>query len=74
MSDELTPCLSGEQVQALKFAAHRQLARWANKPKLSPRQQVQRSALTSAVRLLQDHAFAHGCELRVPGAEGDVDG
>ena len=74
MSDELTPHLSGEQVQALKFAAHRQLARWANKPKLSPRQRRQRTALTSAVRLLQDQAFVHGCELRVPGAEGDVDG
>ena len=74
MSDELTPRLSGEQVQALKFAAHRQLARWANKPKLSPRQHRQRTALTSAVRLLQDQAFAHGCELRVPDAEGDVDG
>jgi hypothetical protein len=49
VSDELTPRLSGEQVQALKFAAHRQLARWANKPKLSPRQHRQRTALTSAV-------------------------
>ena len=74
MSDELTPRLSGEQVQALKFAAHRQLARWSNKPKLSPRQHGQRSALKGAVRILQDQAFAHGCELRVPGAEGDVDG
>jgi hypothetical protein len=74
VSDELPPRLSGEQVQALKFAAHRQLARWANKPNLSPRQHRQRTALTSAVRLLQDQAFAHGCELRVPGAEGDVDG
>jgi hypothetical protein len=73
VSDELTTRLSGEQVQALKFAAHRQLARWANKPKLSPRQ-GQRTALASAVRLLQDRAFAHGCELRVPDAEGDVDG
>jgi hypothetical protein len=74
VSDELTPRLSGEQVQALKFAAHRQLARWANKPKLSPRQYRQRTALTSAVRVLQGQAFAHGCELRVPDTEGDVDG
>jgi hypothetical protein len=74
VSDELTSRLSGEQIQALKFAAHRQLARWSNKPKLSPRQHRQRAALKSAVRVLQDQALAHGCELRVPDAEGDVDG
>jgi hypothetical protein len=73
MSDELPSRLSGDEVLALKFAAHRQLARWANKPKLSPRQHRQRTALTSALRLLQNQAFAHGCELRVPDAEGDVD-
>jgi hypothetical protein len=74
VSDERTPGLSGDQVLALKFAAHRQLARWSNKPKLSPRQQAQRSALTSAVRILQDQAFAHGCELRAPDAQENVDG
>jgi hypothetical protein len=74
MSGEpLTSCLSGDQVVALKFAAHRQLARWSNKPKLGPRQHRQRAALKGAVRILQDQAFAHGCELRVPGAEGDGD-
>jgi hypothetical protein len=74
VSGEPTPRLSGDQILALKFAAHRQLARWSNKPKLSPRQQAQRSAVTSAVRILQDPAFAHGCELRVPDAEENVDG
>jgi hypothetical protein len=73
-SDESARALSGEQVLALKFAAHRQLARWANKPKLSPSQHRQSTALKAAVRVLQDQAFAHGCELRVPDAEGDVDG
>ena len=73
-SDEPTPRLSGEQILALKFAAHRQLARWANKPKLSPHQHGQRSALKDAVRVLQNQAFAHGCELRVPDVEGDVGG
>jgi hypothetical protein len=58
----------------LKFAAHRQLARWANKPKLSPSHSRQRAALKRAVHVLQDQAFAHGCELRVPGAEGDAGG
>lgn len=74
MSDRLLSRLSGDQIQALKFAAHRQLARWSNKPRLSPRQQRQRTALKSAVGVLQDQAFAHGCELRIPDPEGDVDG
>jgi hypothetical protein len=74
VSGEPTAHLSGEHVMALKFAAHRQLARWSSKPKLSAHQHSQRSALKGAVRILQDQAFAHGCELRVPGAEGDVDG
>jgi hypothetical protein len=69
-----TSRLSGDQVVALKFAAHRQLARWSNKPKLSPRRDRQWAALKSAVGVLQDQAFAHGCELRLPGAEGDAGG
>lgn len=69
MSDEPPARLSREQVVALKFAAHRQLARWSNKRGLSPHQHAQRSALTRAVRILQDKAFAEGCELRVPGTE-----
>jgi hypothetical protein len=55
--------LSREQVQALKFAVHRQLARWAKSRQLRPRQQAQRAALVSAVRVLEDRAFADGCEL-----------
>jgi hypothetical protein len=74
VSDELTPCLSGEQIQALKFAAHRQLARWSSKPQLSAHHHRQRAAIKGAVRVLQDRAFAHGCELRVPDGEEDVDG
>jgi hypothetical protein len=57
-SDKPVPRLSGEQIQALKFAAHRQLARWSNKAKLSPHQHGQRSTLKSAVRVLQDETFA----------------
>jgi hypothetical protein len=75
MSDKSpAPHLSGEQILALKFAAHRQLARWANKPKLSAHQHGQRSALKGAVRVLQDKAFARGCELRAPDVEAGVDG
>jgi hypothetical protein len=58
--------LSGEELQALRFAAHRQLARWANKPRLSPAQDARRNALKRAVRVLHNHDFAHGCELHVP--------
>jgi hypothetical protein len=69
-----TPRLSGDQLLALKFAAQRQLARWSNKPKLSAHQHDQRAALKDAVHILQDQAFADGCELRVPHADGNVDG
>jgi hypothetical protein len=55
--------LSREEVQALKFAAHRQLARWAKNSQLRPRQREQRAALVRAVRALEDQAFADGCEL-----------
>jgi len=61
--------LSGEEILALKFAAHRQLARWAKKPTLGPRQHAQRDALKRAVGVLQDQAFADGCELRAPNSE-----
>ncbi|MGI9097414.1 MAG: hypothetical protein ACR2H2_02785 [Solirubrobacteraceae bacterium] len=74
MNDEQTRRLSADQVLALRFAAHRQLARWSNKPKLSPRQHAQRTALTRAVRILQDHAFTDGCDLRACTDEENVDG
>jgi hypothetical protein len=63
MNDTEPPRLSRDQVLALKFAAHRQLARWSSKRDLSPRQHTQRTALARAVRILQDKALAHGCEL-----------
>jgi hypothetical protein len=62
MSD-LPRRLSREEVLALKFAAHRQLTRWANPRPLPPRQQARRDALVHAVRILEDPAFAAGCEL-----------
>jgi hypothetical protein len=62
--------LSGEEVVALRFAAHRQLARWSKKPRLSPDQYTRRNALKRAVRVLHDQAFAHGCELHAPDSGG----
>jgi hypothetical protein len=58
--------LSGDEVRALRFAADRQLARWAKKPRLSPNEHARRNALKRAVRLLHDPAFAHGCDLHPP--------
>jgi hypothetical protein len=58
--------LTGEEIAALKFAAHRQLARWANTPRLRPDQQARRNALKRAVGVLHDQAFAHGCRLHAP--------
>jgi len=63
--------LGAEEILALKFAAHRQLSRWAGKPGLSAHQHAQRNALKRAVQVLQDRAFAHGCELRTRHGEGD---
>ncbi len=73
MTGEPAARLSGEEVVALKFAAHRQLARWA-RPGLSAHQHQQRAALRRAVRMLQDKAFARGCELRALSKNGTVDG
>jgi hypothetical protein len=62
--------LSRDEVLALKYAAHRQLARWAKARPLQPRQRERRSALVAAVRTLEDPILANGCELRASG--GDV--
>ena len=70
MNDAPTQRLSRDKVQALKFAAHRQLARWAKSTQLRPRQREQRAALVRAVRIFEDQAFAHGAELRPARDEG----
>ena len=61
--------LAAEEIAALKFAAHRQLARWANKPTLSAHQHAQHNALKRAVLILHDNAFTTGCELRATDDE-----
>jgi hypothetical protein len=61
--------LSRDQLLALKFAVHRQLARWAKARQLRPRQQAQRAALVSAVRVLEDKALADGCDLTPTGEQ-----
>jgi hypothetical protein len=73
VSGTLPHRLSGEEVAVLRFAAHRQLARWSNKPQLNPRQHAQRTALKRAVRVLEDKAFIVGCELRASNEEEHAD-
>lgn len=67
--NEPTQRLSREEVQALKFAAHRQLARWAKSNQLRSRQREQRAALVRAVRILEGRPFNDGCELRATDDE-----
>jgi hypothetical protein len=73
VSTDLTARLSADEILALKFAAHRQLSRWASKPSLSAHQHDQRAALKRAVHVLQDKALVLGCELRAR-SDGDGDG
>jgi hypothetical protein len=65
--------LSDDEVQALKFAAHRQLTRWANNRDLQPHQRAQRAALARAARVVGAHAFARGCELHELPCEENAD-
>jgi hypothetical protein len=70
MADRLTR----EEIQALRFAAHRQLARWSNRRDLQPHRRTQRAALARAVRILGCRAVSRGCELRpLPGNGNDDD-
>jgi hypothetical protein len=73
MRDAPVRQLSGEETLALRFASHRQLARWSNKPGLSPHQHAQRMALRRAAQLLRDDALADGCELHPLIAESRAD-
>lgn len=66
MTDPPTQLLSADEIMALKFAAHRQLARWANRHQLKPEEHARRGALIRAVRTLQHNAYTSGCELRAP--------
>jgi hypothetical protein len=61
--------LSHDEITVLKYAAHRQLTRWAHKRDLSPHQQTQRAALARAVRVREHTAFRHGCQLHGTGAD-----
>jgi hypothetical protein len=66
--------LTADQIVALRFAAHRQLARWSDKTGLSHHQHAQRAELRRAAQILKDGAFARGCELRAPTDRDITDG
>lgn len=67
--DEPVHRLSGDEIAVLTFAARRQLTRWGNRRELQPREQAQRATLIRAVRILEDRAFADGCELHAAGSD-----
>jgi hypothetical protein len=69
--DVVVSRLSAAGVDALRFAAQRQLTRFGAKRELSPRDTERRDALNDALRALAP--FKHrDCELRRPAAEGTV--
>jgi hypothetical protein len=72
MTNPPAQCLSGDELVALKFAVHRQLARWAHKGNLSRQQHARRGARVRAVRILHDKAFADGCELHAAPSEDNT--
>jgi hypothetical protein len=71
MTDAPAGCLSGEEVLALKFAGPSPARTMGQEARLSPHQHAQRNALKRAVGVLQSHAFAQGCELRVCASNGE---
>jgi hypothetical protein len=68
MTDEHEPThyLSADEMRVLRFAARRQLTRWSNKRNPNAEQKVQRATLQQALHVLDDDAFAGGCDLHVP--------
>jgi hypothetical protein len=59
-------CLSADEMRVLKFAVRRQLSRWSNKRNPTAEQQAQRAKLQQVLHVLEDDAFAGGCDLHVP--------
>jgi len=58
--------LSAAEMRVLKFAVRRQLTRWANKRNPNADQRAQRATLQRVLHVLDDNAFAAGCNLHVP--------
>ena len=68
MTDEHVPMqfLSADEMRVLKFAVRRQITRWANRRNPNAEQRAQRATLQQVLHVLEDDAFAGGCDLHVP--------
>lgn len=68
MTDDPAPThfLSSDEMRVLKFVVRRQLSRWANKRNPTPEQRAQRAMLQQILHVLEDDAFAGGCDLHAP--------
>ena len=68
MTDERVPTqfLSADEMRVLKFAVRRQITRWANRRNPNAEQRAQRATLQQVLHVLEDDAFAGGCDLHVP--------
>jgi len=63
---EPTQFLSADEMRVLKFAVRRQITRWANRRNPNAEQRAQRATLQQVLHVLEDDAFAGGCDLHVP--------
>jgi hypothetical protein len=67
VSEPRTPCLSTDEIKAVKFAVRRQLRRWRDHA-LEPERRQRREHLAGALDVLEQ--FPDGCELREQEATG----
>ena len=68
MTDTQTPCLSTDEIKAIKFAVRRQLRRWRDHD-LAPERRLRREHLAGALDVLEQ--FPGGCELRQQDATSE---
>jgi hypothetical protein len=62
------PCLSTDEIKAVKFAVRRQLRRWRDR-ELEPERRRRREHLAGALNVLEE--FPDGCELREHEGTGE---
>jgi hypothetical protein len=68
VTEAQTPCLSTDEIKAVKFAVRRQLRRWRDHD-LAPERRLRREHLAGALGVLEQ--FPGGCELREQEASGE---
>jgi hypothetical protein len=67
VTEPQTPCLSTDEIKAVKFAVRRQLRRWRGRD-LEPERRQRREHLAGALNVLEE--FPDGCELHGQHAAG----